>query len=200
MNPCFYLIWNFLYKLGLKNNVSENLIRNNVCGCHAISCVILTYLYINNYYRTNLLKDIIVQNSMSYFLWDACYPLVKKINFEYGYLLHHLISYIFLNEIKNNNSVMLYTKIFYYGELSNLFNYLVYYSIKKNSNNSPITKYLKYIQFVWFSVIRLYNFAVFTPEMLEVKNKSVIGLCFPMFVMSLYWTNNMYKRLPHKLK
>ena len=119
----------------------------------------------------------------------------KASQLNYAYMYHHFASLYLMHQ-----NPLLYKggHILFFGELSNLPSYFVYYYQKKNKNSSLVKK-LKYLQFLLYAGIRV---PVISKILLDAYNSSretgnylplVVGS--PVFLMGLIWTKKLYNKL-----
>ena len=102
------------------------MISNYISFFHALSCTIVSYILKNT--GSNISKKILLSISTSYFTWDTCNIIVQKQYKNIPYIYHHLVCLYMLYKLnsQNNQDDKLIIDIFFIGELSNLFNYIVY--------------------------------------------------------------------------
>ena len=130
---CCFSLLHKIFQVKYSKKRSDNLIS----GLHAVSALILTNTSLNH------LRWV----STAYFLFDTVQTFKRgKIGLlQYGYIYHHLASIYLLS--CDSREVPL-EQIFFWGELSNIFNYPLYHYIhekrethtKKNRNIPKITK------------------------------------------------------------
>ena len=142
----FFCIWVFYFYL-FQNNYMSKQSRNYVSFYHSLSCILNIFFQPHFY-------DIIVPLSRGYFIFDSFYILLNSIKTEKLYLYHHLVMFVFLNELYNSKSALL-LHVLYIGEVSNIFTYIVYDLIKRNYFDDILFVF-KFIQLIWFSFFRLF--------------------------------------------
>ena len=120
-------IWEYLQYIIKKIYLQNKINKNIVSFIHCLGCIILAYI---NLVDTN--NKIIYYWSTSYFLWDTIKLLYNR-EFSSGlYMYHHVLCIWALNELYYNRAVNIISYLFYFGEISNIFNFIVYHLIKIN--------------------------------------------------------------------
>ncbi len=119
----------FYYKLnkGLENIQNKKIAMNSTAFFHASSAVILGL----NYFYTNNYSYLIQMNTGGYFLFDLYY-LIKEGKYDllrFMYLYHHTAVYPYL---LLSNETHYWPQAVFFGELSNIPSYFVYYSLKSD--------------------------------------------------------------------
>jgi hypothetical protein len=118
--------------------------RNLVSAVHSFLAVALLTT------RKEMKYEIIVLNSISYFIWDLIYMM--KYRKEPFYIYHHILVICVL---LSNFDQHLIRVGFYYGELSNFPMYIVYHCLHSNLECYP----LKVIQAIWYPYFRVFKFS-----------------------------------------
>ena len=129
-----------------------------------------------------------------YFAYDTFYTIkYRKYNLTSAmFCYHHLASIYYLHQ--NPTSYMAHQVIFW-GELSNLPSYFVYYYLKTNKNPKML-KWLKKLQFCLYSFIRLPIMSYLTYTALStVEDRRPIYAVLPVYLMGLFWSRSLYKNL-----
>ena len=175
----------------------KNIARNSTSFFHALSTIILGL----NYYYTNKYSYLIAINTGGFFIFDALY-IIKNGKFDTlnGVLLYHhttLYPYLFLS-----SKYYYWPQSIFFGELSNIPSYFVYYSLKNDEKKnlwkgykSEKTKRLLRIQMYFYGFFRIFVLGYY--YFLELKNPRlpkyvlVSGLMYPFGVI---WSLVMIKR------
>ena len=114
--------------------------------------------------ESNLLK----QFCSGYFAYDTVYTIkYRKFNFASAfYCYHHLASIYYLHQ---NPVLYMADKVIFWGELSNLPSYFVYYYLKTNKDPKML-KWLIRLQFCMYSFIHFiyHNFPLSTTTVIFV--------------------------------
>ena len=114
------LIWEYLQSIFRKIYISNKINKNLVSFVHCIGCIIFSYNNILEYNSNNYLY----YWSMSYFTWDII-KLIFNRDFADGlYIYHHILCLWALNELYLKKSVEVINYLFFYGEISNIFNFI----------------------------------------------------------------------------
>ena len=189
-----FLFYNILHKF-LNKTFDKNMSNNFTALTHASGCTILGLRYLLNKTESNYYN--LTSYSAPYFLYDMLFILKnwKASELNYAYMYHHFASLYLMHQ---NPLFYKGGHILFFGELSNLPSYFVYYYQKKNKNSS-IVKKLKYLQFLLYAGIRV---PVISKILIDAYNGSretgnylplVIGS--PVFLMGLIWTKKLYNKL-----
>lgn len=162
---------------------------------HATGSTILGFSYLitknpNLYY---ILKTF----SSGYFLYDIKVILkggdFNKLNL--AFLYHHLASIYIINK---NPVIYKGGNILFWGELSNIPSYFVYYCIK-NKNNPQFAQHiplLKKLQFFMYVGIRLPIMGYLAIKTLMTADKPLeFSPVIPVYIMGTIWSYKMYKTL-----
>ena len=197
----YFLInfWFFIYfynKYTFK--ISNYINRNYLSFLHSISTTLILYThqdYLN--YLTHYL-------STTYFIWDTIFILynnIKNKNFkEILYIYHHFVCLFALLQTAYNINTMEINKLFFYGEASNFFNYIVYHAIKYEYSKKYITLF-KTLQIINFSYFRIFLFTdmIFTTLYL-IKNKFLALNFIIIYILGLFWGIKQIKSFVVSLK
>lgn len=174
----WFLLYNFF-----ENIVNQKRARNYVSFIHSLSVIY-------NVYNNESIKNV----SQSYFIFDLLYIILTDIHKELLYIFHHLCSLYVINDIYENNNQYLAT-VFNYGEISNFFTYIIYDLIQIKANENLINK-LKWIQFIWFFLIRVLLFTkIIIYDYDEIINLQSRYAIFGLYIMGITWTFYMKSRL-----
>ena len=188
----------FIFIHSRLNKLFDHKMSNNFTALtHAIGTVFLAKRYLlnttnlNNYYS-------LISYSSAYFIYDLMYIFKfwqpKTIN--YAYIYHHLASLYLMHE----NPYKYYGgHILFYGELSNIPGYLVYY-YQKQKNKKSLVKKLKWAQFILYSTIRIPVMTkILTDAYYNSKEEdgSIVPLLVgtPVYIMGLIWTKKLFNKL-----
>ena len=178
-----------------KNKLGEKIISNYLSFSHALLCSFTSYIYMN--YKFINIKYLLISISNSYFAWDTLNMIIKKKYNNIPYVYHHLVCLYMLYKlkIKNDPDEELITKIFYVGELSNLFNYIVYHGIKSKINNKLLNK-IKLLQFIWFSYFRMYYMSnMMKKYFTNISDRFLAYNILIVYLMGIFWGLNQFKSL-----
>ena len=190
------------FHYGLKKQIGKKLAINSVSFLHAITSVILGF----NYLQTNdsWIWRLIQLISTGYFLHDSrlllCSNNYNTVNL--AYLFHHLVSIYYLRKDPN---IYKGNQVIFWGELSNIPSYLVYYLIQKKQTESnklklltlnKSIKFAKRLQFALYSMIRipLLGYLTYT-TIRETEDKKPIFVVLPVYLMGVIWTAKLWKGL-----
>ena len=172
------------------NRVMERNMANNFTALfHATSCVSmgLVCLYGKDVYYC------LSKFSTGYFLYDTVQSIKYiKSPMNMMYVYHHLATSYYLHQdhVKYNCA-----KILFFGELSNIPSYFVYYLIKRGNDTQQL-ELAKKIQFFTYSLIRLPIATYLTYDALvKADDKTPVYLMIPVYLMGLVWTKALWKNL-----
>lgn len=170
-------------------NYSDKINNNLISALHSNTSNILniTGLCTMNSYLLNYS----ILFSISYFIWDGYRILIIKSKSDYVYVVHHIISILFLEYIYldttlpfNNTLLILYCL----GEVSNFFTYIVYHMIKAKYSNQQIYKY-KICQCIWFSFIRVVVYTYYMPKFIyNINNNLMLIAGVILYGYGIYWS------------
>ena len=190
-----YVIWplGYLYLI-LKNNVQDAVAKNALSFTHSVSCTILSASHIYTDYNYNFLQNFIYHISSSYFLWDTLQILFSgKIKRNLVYIYHHIVCLLMLYEFSMLNNLDIITNLFFVGELSNFFNYIVYHLIKVKSNKLKIFGF-QILQLIWFGIFRVYYFSiVFIGYFTSIENRILAYMLGSIYLMGFVWGWGQFK-------
>ena len=183
----------------------NNAMSNNFTALtHASLTVIGSGSYIlSKYYGNELLSDqlyyIVKTISSGYFTYDMLYIFKhgKRSFLNAVYLYHHLSS---LYIIHKNPDIYKSGDILFWGELSNIPMYFVYYYMKNSLHSDKYNKknlaFWKKIQAYTYGIIRWPILSYLTYSTLKkVKNPTPIYVVLPIYFMGIFWTINLFKKL-----
>ncbi len=180
------------------NTIFDNKMSNNFTAMtHAVGSVLLAQRYLSNTQNLNNYYSLISYSS-GYFLYDLIYIIKywKGKTLEYAYLYHHLASLYLMHEDPHKYYG---GHILFFGELSNIPSYLVYY-YQKQKNKGDLVKKLKWLQFILYSGIRIPIMTKILSEAYSSSQKEdgsilpfIIGA--PVYLMGLIWTKKLFNKL-----
>ena len=194
------LFENIKYYLKVKYKLDKKIARNWVGLLHASGTILISgsYIILNNYsddsnknendyaWLYNLMKTF----SFGYFLNDSLFILrYERLNpLNLGYLYHHFAACYLLNI-----GPKLYSdKFIFWGELSNIPIYFIYYYIKKDKltfTEECKLGFCKQIQKVLYTGIRIPILGYYTYLGLKSKNNfSDKLLVIPLYLMGFLWS------------
>ena len=211
---CLFSLWPVLYLLLNKFNKQENKVidklkdfkhcysitssntikvyRNIISATHSLICGLGCLIaYITG---SLFVLDFTVIYSISYFIWDSYYIVVGGGLDDYPFLFHHAVTIYVLKLIIDGylrDYLLLFVII---GEFSNLPYYVVYHKLKtfcKNKNNVRIWRHIQISWFVLLRIIILGYYAFVFPYV--VDNYLLLGLCFMMYFLGIYWSFGQLK-------
>lgn len=140
----------------------QKVLNNLVSATHSVSMTVVSGLSLQ---RVSVCTpELLAFSSAGYFLYDSACLLLQGPKQNIPLLYHHFITLYILYYIYNGNVAQSYflTNLFFMGELSNFFNYVVYHYLKVRDTPETQTKQLKLLQLTqvgWFSYFRLYLFS-----------------------------------------
>jgi len=175
----------------LDNKIS----RNFISLLHSISCFTFNYNLINYSKNDKLIENMMIVNTYSYFICDIVYIILNRNWTDKLYIYHHMICIYMLHVLMNGDNIYEIYYLLYIGELSNLFNYIVYYMIKKQYS-SLYTNSTRVVQVCWFSYFRIY---ILTNTLFTYYNKfNNIVLLYNLIIlygMGLIWGYKQFYNL-----
>ena len=172
----------FYYKLNkeLQTFQIKKIASNSTSFFHALSTIYLGLIY----FYTNKYAYLMQINTGGYFLFDLYY-LINDGKYDLlriMYFYHHIVLYPYL---LISYKYHYWPQIIFFGELSNIPNYLVYYSLKNDEKKklwkgykSKKTKVLLRIQLYFYGFIRVLILGYYA--YLEYHNPKL-----PKFVLSV---------------
>ena len=171
------------------NTLDENTIKINRNIISAIHSVVFTAISAIAYnMESQLITSSLVYFSISYFVWDSYFIIVKRLVSEYMFILHHTISIYILEHILAGNFTKILTLLFMYGELSNFPRYIVYHQIKTINKDEQSFKLWRHIQICWFTTFRCIVFGYYALKIpYLIDNYFILGLCYFMYFVGIYW-------------
>lgn len=183
----------------------NNSMSNNFTALTHASLTVLgsgSYLlskYYGNKLFSNQMYYIVKTVSSGYFTYDMLYILKngKRSFLNAVYLYHHLAT---LYIIHKNPDVYRAGDILFWGELSNIPMYFVYYYMKNkiysDKHNKINLSFWKKIQVYMYGIIRWPILSYLTYSTLKkVDNPRPIYVVLPIYFMGIFWTINLFKKL-----
>ena len=183
----------------------NNAMCNNFTALTHASLTVLgagSYL-LSKFYGDPTLSDTLyysVQSiSTGYFIYDMLYIAKngKRSFLNAVYLYHHLAT---LYIIHKNPEVYRAGDILFWGELSNIPMYFVYYYMKnklhsEKHNNMNLALWKK-IQAYMYGIIRwpILSYLTYT-TLKKVEDPRPIYVVLPVYFMGIFWTINLFKKL-----
>jgi len=190
----------FYYKLNneLENIQTKKLALNSTSLFHASSSVLLGL----NYLLKSGSPSLIQMNTGGYLLFDVYY-MIKVGKFDLlrlMYLYHHIAiyPYMFLSPTK-----YYWPQVIFYAELSNIPNYIVYYSLKQDQEKklgkgykSLRTKSLLKIQVYFFAFFRIFVLGYYGISELNHVDETpfTIYSISMLYIFGLIWFGAMVKQ------
>ena len=184
-------IWYILYNIIPEKN--NKLKGNYLSFYHSIVSTILSYSYLKN--ENLYTHKTFVLFSTSYFIWDLIFLMINR-DVKNLYMYHHAVS-IYLLFLSIQSHSYEYISIFYIGELSNFFNYIMYYLIKKQYSK-VIINITNIIQLLWFSYWRVYILLLMGINYFNILFEDsffILILLWSVYVMGVFWTFGQYKKV-----
>jgi len=124
---------------------------------------------------------------------DILYICIYTFTAEILYVYHHIVLLYALNSLKNNINSNEIINLLFIGEISNIFNYIVYHLIKKNINKNIIFKF-RIIQVLWFLYFRGYILTYYIIKYYEIANSKILfNLLFSIYILGLVWGYHQLK-------
>jgi len=174
----------------LETYMSRPLANNFTAMLHACGTTILTARYLSGHRN---IYNIVRAYSTGYFIYDFFHVLKygKRSATNAFYLYHHLVSIYIIHK---NPVIYKGCDILFWGELSNLPSYLVYYFLK--TNNPQQLKIWKRIQAIVYTFIRLPVMAKLGYTIVPtVKDKTPFAALVPVYLMGAYWSSHLWRKL-----
>ena len=194
--PVFY----FYKKMNEELNQvqSKKIAMNTTALFHATSTAMIGLKYM----LSNKYSYLIQMNSGGYFIFDLYYML-KNNNIDIlrmMYMYHHITGYLYmLLPFKTNY----WPQVFFYGELSNIPNYIVYYNIQQEKSlglieRTPRTIFWMRIQMMVYLIFRIFFLGYYSyKELLHNRNKeggAIIYSTSILYLFGLVWSIAIVKQ------
>ena len=183
MYSLFYLLLPILY---ISSKQKKKIKNNYVSFTHALSCTFVsgTSIYFN---YPIYLQNILLKLSTTYFSWDTFLMIFNKEYNNVPFIYHHIVCFYMLYKLKHNEETELITNVFFIGELSNLFNYIVYHMIQTKQPKHIINK-MKIIQLLWFSYFRVFYMSkMLYNHFSNIKDNILAFNLVSVYMMGLFW-------------
>ena len=179
---------NYIIKKMYINFVNrEKRVRNYISFIHSL-------LWIYKLFFINFTDLTLI--SISYYIYDIIYILIKYLKNDFIYIYHHIVCISLLFEFENINEYDLYY-IYCIAEVSNFFLYIVYEMLKNNTLQTKLIK-LKYVQVLWYMYFRVICFTYYIYSKRNsyslLKSYNQLG-GFSIYCIGLIWTINQIKLL-----
>ena len=191
----FNVFHHFLY---INWNLNYSMANNFTAFTHASLSVVVagSYLIARHYDVPGADNLYSVSSIMStgYFCYDMLHILMdgKRSKLNLLYLYHHSCS-IYL--LAHDPVTYRCGEILFWGELSNLPMYMVYYHLKSNSDKHTLT-FWKQAQAIIYVAIRWPIISYVTYDALTtVEDIFPIIVCLPVYFMGIFWSINMCSKL-----
>ena len=180
--PSFYFYCN-LNKI-FQTCQNKKIAANTTSLFHASSTVIISYSSL--YFSTN--SYIIFINSSGYLLYDIYY-IFKKAKFDLlriMYIYHHLVMLFYISLPYEKH---FWREVMLTAELSNIPNYLVYYSLKNDKKlgikKSKTTYILLKLQLIVYFILRVFFIGYFGIK--ELYNDKVEYVKIEIYMVSILY-------------
>jgi hypothetical protein len=142
--------------------------------------------------------------SITYYMMDTLYELVDlvKVNrsialYDFGMLVHHVVSMIVLEYLWHHHTQKHMYYAFYLAELSNLPMYLVYHLKNSGFKNKYLMKGLIFIEAIAFIGLRLILGGMLSFELMWMQHIPVFMKVASviLLIISLVWTNKLIRQV-----
>ncbi len=176
---------------------NHKMANNFTALTHATGSTLLAFNYLLNTQNKDNYSKLITFSS-GYFIYDLMFLFKfwqpKILNYSYTY--HHFASLYLMHQ---DPTKYYGGHILFFGELSNIPSYFVYY-YKKQKNKEHLVKKLKWLQFLLYSFIRvpimtkLLNDSYYNSN---EENGSIVPFLVgaPVYIMGLIWTKKLFNKL-----
>ena len=192
------IFYNLAYKCFKRKIKNSKLALNSTSIIHASSSVVLGIYSLYNPDKLSLLR----LNSSGYLIFDFLYIILKgKFDLlRIMYIYHHISTFLYI-QLPPSKSYWPFVILF--AELSNLPNYIVYFSMKKDlSKNlgknykSLLTKRLQKIQLYFYALFRILVLGYFGIKELTITDKpsKVVYMTSVLYIFGLIWFFAMLKQ------
>jgi len=170
---------------------NQKLARNSVALLHAIITVVQNLFYMKIPHPK--LYELCKIWSSGYFLWDTLFILQQeKLNIlRLAYIYHHLTAIYIINKPPQfyHGDTMLF-----WGELSNIPSYFVYYYLHTNPESSELKSWLK-LQKWFYGCIRIPILGKMLISLWKTApNKFPIAVISPVYLMGVIWTYTLFNK------
>jgi len=194
----------FYYKLNnkLEDYQNKKLALNSTAVFHASTTVLLGLIYLLSYNFKRHSAIFIQLNTGGYVLFDIHY-MIKNNKYDLlriMYIYHHVSVYLYmlLSPITYH-----WPNVIFYAELSNIPNYMVYYSLKKDEekygnkkDKSELTKQLQKIQLYFYGFFRVFVLGYYGIIELYADEEIPVSVYMIslLYVFGLIWFGVMIKQ------
>jgi len=181
----------------LSNFITPKLARNATACSHAVITTVLAggCLLANEETFDGAYKFLKLF-STGYFLYDINYILRKdKLTLtRWAWLYHHVATIGYLYQ---DPKIYGAHRIMFWGELSNIPSYFVYYYLQKKMINTERFKIWSTIQKILYGGIRLPILGRLAYKTITtVPNKTPAYALLPVYIMGLIWTVKLFNQKP----
>jgi len=179
----------------LSNFITPKLARNATACSHAIIATVLAGgCLLTDSTRFDGAYNFLKLFSTGYFLYDINYILRKdKLTLtRWAWLYHHVVTIGYLHQ---DPKIYKAHHVMFWGELSNIPSYFVYYYLQKKMTNTQKFKIWVLIQKILYGGIRLPILGNLTYDTITtVADRRPIYTVLPVYLMGLFWTANLLKQ------
>lgn len=179
-NYYFYYFLNIFFQSYQQKNIA----LNSTSLFHALSTIILSFASINY----NLNSFYIFVNSGGYLVFDFIY-ILKKNKFDIlriMYLYHHFVVFLYILLPQKQHY---WKEVMFVAELSNIPNYLVYYSLKNDIKlgikQSNTTYILLKLQLLVYFILRIFFLGYYGLK--EIYNDKVTYIKIHIYLVSILY-------------
>ena len=152
----FFLLWPMAFYYNKKNQIEDKINNNYLSFFHCISTTCLSNVLILYNYDFNFLQNLIYYFSFSYFTNDTIKIIYDgRMKKDWAFIYHHLTCMYMLYNFSYSINITEITNLLFVGELSNVYNYIVYHMIKNNYSHKKVIG-VKILQIIWFFYLRVY--------------------------------------------
>ena len=179
----------------LSNFITPKLARNATACSHAVIATVLAGgCLLTDSTRFDGAYNFLKLFSTGYFLYDINYILRKdKLTLtRWAWLYHHVVTIGYLHQ---DPKIYKAHQVMFWGELSNIPSYFVYYYLQKKMTNTQKFKIWALIQKILYGGIRLPILGKLTYDTITtVADRRPIYTVLPVYLMGLFWTANLLKQ------
>ena len=179
----------------LSNFITPKLARNATACSHAVIATVLAGgCLLTDSTRFDGAYNFLKLFSTGYFLYDINYILRKdKLTLtRWAWLYHHVVTIGYLHQ---DPKIYKAHHVMFWGELSNIPSYFVYYYLQKKMTNTQKFKIWALIQKILYGGIRLPILGKLTYDTTTtVADRRPIYTVLPVYLMGLFWTANLLKQ------
>lgn len=198
--PLFNILYDKIFNWGVTDTkLIENkpkVIRNFISASNAGGVLLFSGAYFLTNYR--FFYTISIMIPYTYYIWDTMYILIKDKKNELGYIYHHFIALLLLNQLEKKSDLR---QLAYAGlitaELSNITTYIVYHYSKKLDKESKESRdnllFWKKCQLFWFGILRIPVFGVFLYKTYYKVSTPYFIQYSLLYIIGIYWFTKQYK-------